>query len=220
MAEDRVVNAHFDQLVEYALAVCKECQHGVLPSQIKSHVQRAHPPKRKQAKAIAEEVGSWPGLIQYAGELNVPSQVIEPIDQLPVYQDGLMCQMDPDHCRQIFRSKGVMKKHWRTAHEWSPAEKGGRPSRTEQKQIQERIQKNCRKVHCQRLMALAATTGRFGLRIALVLTQYRLALGFRIQFKGPNREARITNNNNICRLFIACVTTVRTDTSLRGVQKD
>jgi hypothetical protein len=45
-------------LVEYALAVCRECQHGVLPSHIKSHVQQAHPAKQKQAKAIAEEVGN------------------------------------------------------------------------------------------------------------------------------------------------------------------
>ncbi|KAG9196731.1 hypothetical protein G6514_007108, partial [Epicoccum nigrum] len=38
-------------------------------------------------------------------------------------------------------------------HAWSPAEKGGHPTREEQKQIQERIQTNSRKVHCQRLMA-------------------------------------------------------------------
>ncbi|KAG9375898.1 hypothetical protein A1F94_013642, partial [Pyrenophora tritici-repentis] len=55
MAESTVGGQHFEHLVEYALAVCRECQHGVLPSHIKSHVQRAHPAKRKQAKAIAEE---------------------------------------------------------------------------------------------------------------------------------------------------------------------
>ena len=71
--------------------MCKECRHGVLPSQIKNHVQRAHPAKRKQAKEIAEDVGNWAGLIQYASELGVPSQVIKPIQQLPVYKDGLMC---------------------------------------------------------------------------------------------------------------------------------
>lgn len=152
MAENRVVNAHFDHLAEYALAVCRECRHGVLPSHIKSHVQRAHPPKRKQAKAIAEEIGSWPGLIQYAGELNVPNQIIEPIEQLPVYQDRLMCRLAPDQCRQIFRTEGIMKKHWQNIHGWSPAGKGGHPSRVEQKKIQKRFSQHCKKVHCQRLL--------------------------------------------------------------------
>jgi RecQ family ATP-dependent DNA helicase len=152
MAESNVAGENFTHLVEYALAVCKECQHGVLPSQIKSHVQRAHPAKRKQAKAIAEDVGSWAGLIQYAGELEVPSHMIEPIHQLPVYQDGLMCQLAPDRCRQIFRSEGAMKKHWRVAHEWSPAAKGGHPTWVEQKDIRDRINQYCKKVHCQRLL--------------------------------------------------------------------
>jgi hypothetical protein len=111
-------------------------------------VQRAHPAKRRQAKAIAEEVGGWAGLIQYAGELEVPSQVIEPIRQLPVYEDGLMCQLAPDRCRQIFRSEGVMKKHWRVAYEWSPAGKGGRPEREQEKKIRERVNRYSKKVHC------------------------------------------------------------------------
>jgi hypothetical protein len=64
MAESSVRGQHFEHLVKYALAVCRECQHGVLPSYIKSHVQRAYLAKQKQAKAIAEEVGNWAGLIQ------------------------------------------------------------------------------------------------------------------------------------------------------------
>ncbi|KAI2479398.1 DUF3505 multi-domain protein [Pyrenophora tritici-repentis] len=152
MAESTVGGQHFAHLVEYALAVCRECQHGVLPSHIKSHVQRAHPAKRKQAKAIAEEVGNWAGLIQYAGELEVPSQVIKPIHQLPVYKDGLMCQVDPNHCRRIFRKPEGIRKHWRDVHSWSAAGKGGHPTREKQKEIQERISQHCKKVHCQRLL--------------------------------------------------------------------
>ena len=71
--------------------MCKECRHGVLPSQIKSHVQRSHHVKRREAELIADNVRSWPGLIEYASELEVPSQVIKPIHELPVYEDGLMC---------------------------------------------------------------------------------------------------------------------------------
>ncbi|CAN9275283.1 unnamed protein product [Alternaria alternata] len=152
MAESSVRGQHFEHLVEYALAVCRECRHGVLPSHIKSHVQRAHPAKRKQAKAIAEEVGNWAGLIQYASELEVPSQVIEPIHQLPVYEDGVMCQVDPNHCRRIFRKPEGIRKHWRDVHSWSAAGKGGHPTREKQKEIQERISQHCKKVHCQRLL--------------------------------------------------------------------
>ncbi|KAF3032558.1 hypothetical protein E8E12_001438 [Didymella heteroderae] len=136
MAESSVRGQHFEHLVDH----------------IKSHVQRAHPAKRKQAKAIAEEVGNWAGLIQYAGELEVPSQVIEPIHQLPVYKDGLMCQVDPNHCRRIFRKPEGIRKHWRDVHSWSAAGKGGHPTREKQKEIQERISQHCKKVHCQRLL--------------------------------------------------------------------
>lgn len=152
IAESSIAGRYFKHLVEYALAVCKECRHGVLPSQIKNHVQHAHPTKRKQAKAIADKVGTWAGLIEYASELEVPSQVIEPVQQLPVYKDGLMCQLAPDRCRQIFRSKNVMKKHWQVAHEWSPAGKGRRPRQEQQKKIEDRIRKYCKTVHCQRLL--------------------------------------------------------------------
>jgi hypothetical protein len=153
MAESSIASQHFEHLAEYALAVCRECRHGVLPSQIKSHVQRSHHVKRKEAELIADEVRSWAGLSEYASELNVPSQVIEPIQQLPVYQDGKMCRLDPDRCRQIFRSERVMKNHWRDIHGWSPAEKGGRPNRVQQKAMDDRIKQFSKNVHCQRLLA-------------------------------------------------------------------
>jgi hypothetical protein len=119
---------HFEHLVEYTLAMCRECRHGVLPSQIKSHVQRSHHVKHKEAELIADEVRNWAGLSEYASELNVPSQFVKPIQQLPVYQDRKMCQLGPNRCRQIFQSERVMKNHWRDIHGWSPAEKGRRPT--------------------------------------------------------------------------------------------
>jgi hypothetical protein len=102
MTESSVAGEYFEHLVEYALAVCKECRHGVLPSQVKSHLQRAHRVKSKQAELVADEVSSWIGLIEYASELEVPSQIVEPTHQLPIYADGLICRIDLDCCRQIF----------------------------------------------------------------------------------------------------------------------
>ncbi|KAJ4354790.1 hypothetical protein N0V95_003520 [Ascochyta clinopodiicola] len=46
----------------------------------------------------------------------------------------------------------VMKNHWQNAHEWSPAEKGGRPTQVQQKNIRERVDRYSKKVHCQRLL--------------------------------------------------------------------
>jgi hypothetical protein len=76
ITESSVAGEYFVHLVEYALAVCTECRHGVLPSQVKSHLQRAHRVKSKQAELVADEVSGWAGLIEYASELEVPSEVI------------------------------------------------------------------------------------------------------------------------------------------------
>jgi hypothetical protein len=84
MAETDIELQHFEHLAAYSIAICKECRHGVLPGHIKSHLQRAYKVKQKQAEDIAERVCSWPGLIEYASELQEPSQVIPPISQLPV----------------------------------------------------------------------------------------------------------------------------------------
>jgi hypothetical protein len=75
MTKSSVAGEKFEHLAVYALAVCKECRHGVLPSQVKSHLQRAHRIKSKQAELAADEISSWAGLIQYASELEVPSQI-------------------------------------------------------------------------------------------------------------------------------------------------
>jgi superfamily II DNA helicase RecQ len=151
MAETDVELQHFQHLAEYSIAICKDCRHGVLPSHIKSHLQRAHKVKDKQAEDIAERVRSWSGLIEYASELQAPSQVIPLISQLPVYRDGLLCQLDAARCCKVLRSAKAMKKHWQGAHNWSVASKGGRPSQVAQKDIQLRIDEGCRRVHCQRL---------------------------------------------------------------------
>ena len=72
MAETDIEFQHFQHLAAYSVAICKECRHGVLPSHIKSHLQRAHKVNQKQAEDIAERVRSWPGLIEYASELQAP----------------------------------------------------------------------------------------------------------------------------------------------------
>jgi hypothetical protein len=121
MAETDVELQHFEHLAAYSIAICKECRHGVLPSHIKSHLQCMHRFKDRQADTIAERVRSWPELIEYASELQEPSQVIAPISQSPVYSDGLLCQLDAARCCKVLRSVEAIKKHWREVHSWSVA---------------------------------------------------------------------------------------------------
>jgi hypothetical protein len=151
MAETSIEYQYFEHLAEYSIAICKRCRHGVLPSHVKSHLQRAHKVKHKQAEEIADGVYTWFGLIEYASELQEPSQVVPPISQLPVYSDGLVCQLDTAHCSKVLRSVEAMKKHWREVHSWSVASKGGRPSKVAQKEVEMRRKEGCRRIHCQRL---------------------------------------------------------------------
>jgi hypothetical protein len=58
MVETDIEFQHFEHLTAYCIAICKECRHGVLPSYIKSYLQRTHKVKQKQAKEIAERVRS------------------------------------------------------------------------------------------------------------------------------------------------------------------
>jgi hypothetical protein len=120
----------FEHLAKYSVAICRECRQGVLPSHIESHLQRVHRIKQKQAKHIAEKVRGWSGLTQYASEITVPSRLPESISQLPMYNDGLLCQLDPTRCCKVLRSADAMRKHWQRAHSWSVANNCGSPSRT------------------------------------------------------------------------------------------
>jgi hypothetical protein len=88
----------------------------MLPSHNQSHLQRAHKIKQKQAEYIAERVRSWPGLIEYTGEFQEPSQVVPPTSQMPVYSNRLSCQLDNTRCGKVLRSVEVMKKGWREVH--------------------------------------------------------------------------------------------------------
>jgi hypothetical protein len=142
--------SYFEHLVEYQVAVCRECRHGVFPSHIESHLQRVHKVEYKEAGRVADEVGGWAGLLHYASEVQMSSVVAEPVAQLPIYADGLLCRLEPDCCSKVFRSAEAMKKHWREAHDWSVAGKRGRPSRVAKQRIQRNIE-GYRAVHCQRL---------------------------------------------------------------------
>jgi hypothetical protein len=94
---------YFDHLAVYGLVVCKECQYAVWPEEIKGHLHgKHHRLLRKAAEKIAEEIHGWPGLIPFASELEVPFRVDTPIPQLPLFEDGLKCRLEPGKYRYIY----------------------------------------------------------------------------------------------------------------------
>jgi hypothetical protein len=143
---------HFHHVAEYQVAVCKECQYAVWPYQIEGNLQEKHNIRHKDASEIGSEVRSWTGVIQYPSEFTAPSGIVAPHPQLPVYADGLLCQLNRSQCQQVFRSTMCIKKHWRKEHQgWSVGKKRGRPSRTKEKGLQARMDQGYTRVHCQRL---------------------------------------------------------------------
>src|SRR6185369_1205307 len=153
MADTGLECRYFEHLVEYKLAICRECRYAVWPDQVEGHLHDQHKISRKKAGFVGEIVRDWPGLIRYPSELELPSGVIEPIAQLALYPDGLLCRRDPTRCRYIARSAESIRRHWREHHGWSAAGKRGRPSRTKEKMVQMQAEEGCKRVHCQRFFS-------------------------------------------------------------------
>jgi Orsellinic acid/F9775 biosynthesis cluster protein D len=142
---------HFHHLVEYQLAVCKECQYAVWPEQIAGHLHgKHHKIPRKRAQEIAEKVCSWPGLIPFASELEVPDMIDRPIPQLVLYEDGLMCQLDPEKCSYICRDRKTLKHHWHKEHQYSVALGRGGSGIAKKQALESRFESAVKHVHCQR----------------------------------------------------------------------
>jgi uncharacterized C2H2 Zn-finger protein len=153
MAAERIEDRYFQHLAEYQLAICNECQYGVWPRQIEGHLHEQHKIPYKEAQLVGESIRSWPGLIQYPGELVLPDQIISSIPQLPLYPDGLLCQIKPARCQYVARSTESIRRHWREAHEWSAGKKRGRLSRIKEKSVQAQVREGCKQVYCQRFFS-------------------------------------------------------------------
>jgi hypothetical protein len=152
MAEARIACQYFNHLADYQVAICKQCQYAVWPDQIEGHLQEQHKIKRKVASEVGLDIRSWAGIMQYPSEFVAPSEIMAPHPQLPVYADGLLCQLQPSQCQRVLRSIKSMKQHWHEDHQgWSAGKKRGRPSRIKEKVLQVRIKEGYTRVHCQRL---------------------------------------------------------------------
>ena len=143
----------FYHLEEQRVIVCRECRYAVWPDQVSAHLRLKHEAPRKEVRAIATEVASW-GLQRSPEDFRLVRTGLQPLDHLPVYQDGVACQLRPAQCQYVCRSLTSLRNHWRTAHRWRPSplqRRGGSMLPAEREEYQRRCASASRPVHCQRL---------------------------------------------------------------------
>src|SRR5579862_514407 len=103
----------FHYYAEYRVLICKSCQYAVQPNHIAAHLRAdQHKLSRQQSHEIASQYTDT-NLADPSKESIVPNSIIAPLDDLPIYRDGLACQ----HCSYICRSINVMQRHQRQMHQ-------------------------------------------------------------------------------------------------------
>jgi hypothetical protein len=145
---------YFQHDVERGLAICKECYTAVLPINIASHLRNnQHGLTGIVARSIAEEVQSWPGLVQYSSQFEVPTLLLEPVPGLTIC-DGWKCVLSLKQCHYVCRTKGSITQHWRKAHNWTICNrKQGGSGVVKTHTVEERFQQAAQPVQCQRFFA-------------------------------------------------------------------
>ena len=118
-----------EYLSEWRMIVCRKYQHTIWPAQVQSHFQGPqHRLKIKEAPPIAGRRNHGP--IQFnIVELQIPIRIDSPVRILPVYSDGLLCQMKPERCQYICRNEHGMRMHSKQNHGWTAQARKGRPSK-------------------------------------------------------------------------------------------
>jgi hypothetical protein len=144
----------FTRIERHRLVRCRACCIAVWPRQAKTHLLRAHTDVPAQTRAqIATELQTWPDLCLSEKDFTMPQGVQERVEGLPVYSDGLQCQLQPASCRYIVRGLASMQKHWREAHQWRATRRGGRRTPQQQKVIAAYRADAYRSVWCQQFFA-------------------------------------------------------------------
>ena len=151
------VGDFFVELPQCRLMLCKACARAVWPDQVRTHRKGKPyclPPST--TKAIAIELKSRTDRFLSTDErFELPQYLTHAIPDLPLYRDGLHCQLDSGQCTYVCRSGETIKEHWRHVHDWSPAYRcrGGGGSRM-QKEVAHRYAEAVASVHCQRIFRI------------------------------------------------------------------
>jgi len=96
--------------------------------------------------------------------MQLPDHVDQPIGQLPLYQDGLLCQLDPARCHCIYWGLKTIKKHWRKAHQWSIASKREGSGQVKGLKVKRQMQEAAKRVQCQQFFSSRQRSQYFEMR--------------------------------------------------------
>ncbi|KAJ5863522.1 uncharacterized protein N7529_001349 [Penicillium soppii] len=140
----------FHQPSTTPVIVCKLCEYGVRPKEVSRHLQSAnHRMPKPKARQIAEAVQQWERTAE-CDEWQPLLVVNQPLPNLPVYSDGILCEQGP-MCQFVARSISTMRVHWRDHHSWvAPTNRGGRRRQHTSSAAEQQIQQFTRIVRCQR----------------------------------------------------------------------
>ena len=146
--------------------VCKTCEHVVRPREVLRHLQSAnHRLPMRIARQIAHIVQTSDRAHE-CDEWQPPTVVDQPIPNLPVFSDGILCEKGP-FCQFIARTVKTMRQHWRDHHGWvAPTNHGGGrrlPTSEVISAAEQQIQQFTRIVRCQR--AFPGRTGSHYIRV-------------------------------------------------------
>ncbi|KAJ5860055.1 uncharacterized protein N7529_007365 [Penicillium soppii] len=130
--------------------VCKLCEYVIRPKEVFRHLQSAnHRIKKPKARQIAEAVQSW-DRTEECDEWQPPTVVNNPIPNLPVYSDGILCEKG-QFCQYLARTVKTIQQHWRDQHGWiAPPNRGGSRRQQGLSAAERHIQQFTRIVRCQR----------------------------------------------------------------------
>jgi hypothetical protein len=123
---------------------------------------KQHSQPQKVANSVREEVEQWQGVVTYPSGFEVPSFVTEPVQELPLFDDGWQCRLD--QCAYITRETKALKKHWRIEHGWSEQQGRGGSGPAKQEAAQRRFEEASKRVKCQRFFRSRAHSQYFEVR--------------------------------------------------------
>jgi hypothetical protein len=125
-------NHIFAHRPEYRIVICKQCQSGIVPANIPTHLGKHHAEfgstTRREMVEVAKRI---PGLAQASDEVVYPPASSRPVPDLPVWTDGFRCTASTGGdvpCGHVRRRLKHMQTHSREAHGWINPQRRGRPA--------------------------------------------------------------------------------------------
>ena len=135
-------------LPTYVAFCCRRCRYAVRREQIRAHYQKQHHATTEDLRTISIFIDSKLRDVRGSREPRVPDHVDEAIPELPVYDDGLLCEVNVPRCQYICRRIHNMKAHCRRSHGRTEFSRKGRPPKSHHDLPSEYC---WREVSCQRL---------------------------------------------------------------------